>query len=125
MHRPLYCICKRFILLYDLNITEWDFLSRTLTIYTYYTNIPWRVLYNTLLSRDEICAKIVFEIFSREDNFREYTVHAKISSREILFPRKYLPAKNSSRENIFPRIVSVPQICRLVGQGYAVYYCIT
>ena len=41
-------------------------------------------------------------IFARR-YFREYTVHAKISSRENIFPRKYLLAKISSRENIFPR----------------------
>ena len=68
--------------------------------------VTLRILYNTLFSREEIFAKNEFEIFSREDifanilfrYFREYTVHAKISSREI----------------IFPRIVSGPQICRLV-----------
>ncbi len=63
--------------------------------------------------------------FSRKVNFREYTVHAKISSRENIFPRKYLIAKISSSGNIFPRIVSVPQIRRLVGLGYVVYYSIT
>ena len=84
------------------------------------------ILYNTLFSREEIFAKSEFEIFSQEDIFanilftRKY-LPAKISSRENILSRKYLPAKISSRENIFPRFVSVPQICRLVGLGYAVY----
>ena len=82
------------------------------------------ILYNTLFSREENFAKSEFEIFSREDIFanilftRKY-LSAKISSRENNFPRKYLLAKISSRENIFLRIFSVPQICRLVGLGYA------
>ena len=42
------------------------------------------VLYTTLFSREEIFAKIEFEVFSREDIFAN-----------ILFPRKYLPAKIS------------------------------
>ena len=77
------------------------------------------VLYTTLFSREEIFAKIEFEVFSREDIF------ANILFPRKYLPRKYLPAKISSRENIFPRIVSVPQICRLVGLGYAIYYSIT
>ena len=74
------------------------------------------LLYNTLFSREDNFAKSEFEIFSREDIFAN-----------ILFTRKYLPAKISSRENILPRkyfpaiFFSVPQICRLVGLGYAVY----
>ena len=72
------------------------------------------ILYNTLFSREEIFAKIEFEIFSREDIFAN-----------ILFTRKYLPAKISSREIIFPRIVAGPQICRLVCVGYVVCYSIT
>ena len=51
-------------------------------------------------------------LFSREENFREkwiWNIFAKISSREM-----------SSREKIFLRLFSVPQICRLVGLGYAV-----
>ena len=68
------------------------------------------ILYNTLFSREENFAKSEFEIFSREDIFAN-----------ILFTRKYLPAKISSRKNIFPRFFSAPQICRLVGLGYAVY----
>ena len=85
-----------------------------------------RLLYNTLFSREENFAKSEFDIFSREDIFanilftRKY-LPAKISSRENILSRKYLPAKISSRENIFPRFVSVPQICSLVGLGYAVY----
>ena len=68
----------------------------------------FRVLYNTLFSREEIFAKSQFEIFSREDIFanilftRKY-LPAKISSRENNFSRKYLLAKISSRENIFLR----------------------
>ena len=68
----------------------------------------YKVLYNTLFSREENFAKSEFEIFSREDIFvnilftRKY-LPAKISSRENIFPRKYLLAKISSRENIFPR----------------------
>ena len=50
-----------------------------------------QILYNTLFSREEIFAKIEFEIFSREDIFAN-----------ILFTRKYLPAKISSPENNFP-----------------------
>ena len=52
--------------------------------------------------------------------FREKIFSRIYCSRENIFPRKYLPAKISSRENIFPRFFSVPQICRLVGLGYAV-----
>ena len=62
------------------------------------TYTGFHVLYNTLFSREEIFAKSEFEIVSREDIF----------------------AKISSRENIFLRIFSVPQICKLVGLGYAV-----
>ena len=76
-------------------------------------NVLYKMLYNTLFSKSE------FEIFSREDIFAN-TVHAKISSRENNFPRKYLLAEISSREYIFLRFFSVPQICRLVGVGYAV-----
>ena len=89
-----------------------------------------RLLYNTLFSREDIFAKNEFEIFSREEIFanilftRKY-LPAKISSRENFFPRKFLLAKISFRGNIFPRIVPVPQICRLVGLGHAVYYSIT
>ena len=93
-----------------------------------------RILYNTLFSREENFAKTEFEIFSREDIFanilftRTY-LPAKISSHENIFSRKYPLAKISSRENILPRkyfpaIFSVPQICRLVGLGYAAAtYC--
>ena len=54
--------------------------------------------------------------------FREKIFSRIYCSRENIFPRKYLPAKISTCENIiFPRFFSVPQICRLVGVGYAVY----
>ena len=102
------------------------------------------ILYNTLFSREEIFAKIEFEIFSRKLNlryFREKIFSRIYYSRENIFPRKYPPAKISCRENflsrrfplakisshenIFPRIVSVSQMCRLVTLGFAVYYSIT
>ena len=61
--------------------------------------------------------------FSRKVNlryFREKIFSRIYCSRENnILPRKY------SRENIFLRIFFVPQICRLVGLGYAVYYSIT
>ena len=63
--------------------------------------VLFRVLYNTLFSREEIFAKSEFEILSREDIFanvlftRKY-LPAKITFRENNFKRKYLPAKISS-----------------------------
>ena len=66
--------------------------------------------------------KIFSRIYcSREIIFPRKYLPAKISSRENILSRKYLPAKISSRENIFPRFCPLPQICRLVGLGYAVY----
>ena len=88
-----------------------------------FRTLCFRILYNTLFSREENFAKSEFEIFSREDIFanilftRKYLL-AKISSRENILSRKYLPAKISSRENISPGFFSVPQICRLVGLDY-------
>ena len=46
----------------------------------------------------KISRKVNLKYF-REKYFREFTVHAKISSRENIFPRKYLLAK-MSRENM-------------------------
>ena len=71
------------------------------------------ILYNTLFSREEIFAKIEFEIFSRKLNLRYF--REKIFSREdifanILFTRKYLPAKISSREDILPRKFPIAKI---------------
>ena len=78
-----------------------------------HAHIP--LLYNTLFSREEIFAKREFEIFSREDVFANILFTRKyLLAKIIIFPRKYLQAD-----------FSVPQICRLVGLGYPVYYSIT
>ena len=78
---------------------------RTHLLYMYVhscaANIAGYRLYNyciTLYFR----GKWIWNIFARR-YFREYTVHAEISSRENIFPRKYLLAKISSRENILAR----------------------
>ena len=88
-------------------------------------------------ARRQYCITLYFRgrKISRKVNmkyFREKIFSRIYCSRENIFPRKYLPAKItsrenifslakiSSRENIFMRFFSVPQICRLVGIGYAV-----
>ena len=67
------------------------------------------LLYNTLFSR-----RVNLKYFREKRFSRIYCSH------ENIFPRKYHLAKISSREIILLRIVSVPQICKLVGLGYAV-----
>ena len=84
----------------------------------------------TILNIFEYCITRYFRgrKFSRKMDlryFREKIFSRIYCSRENIFPRKFLPAKISSREIIFPRIVSGPQICRLVCLGYVVYYSIT
>ena len=81
----------------------------TCFMYEYRIQTYWIASKHVIFAGGKFREKGICNILARR-YFRECTVHAKISSRENIFPRKYLP-----------RFFSVPQICRLLRLGYAVF----